>query len=264
MRLRKGHPVHLQWYVYLFALLAGVLAGIINTLAGSGSLITLPMLIFLGLPANVANATNRVGVVVQNVVGIGTLRHEGRLSLRGAWWLVGPAVLGSIPGAWLAANLDAKAMNQAIGVVMVLMLGVILLEPSRWLRQESALKPGRPSPLALAGFFALGVYGGFIQAGVGVLLLAAMVLGVGYNLVEANGIKLVIVLGLALTALLVFISRGQVAWGVGALMAAGQSAGAWLAARFAARSENANLWVRRLLIVVVVASILKLFGLLPV
>lgn len=254
----------LQWYVYLLALLAGILAGIINTLAGSGSLITLPMLIFLGLPANVANATNRVGVVVQNIVGVGTLRHEGKLEMAGAWWLVLPAVLGSLPGAWLAAHLDAKAMNRVIGVVMVVMLLVILLDPKRWLRKESIVKPGRPGPAVLALFFALGVYGGFIQAGVGVLLLAAMVLGVGYNLVDANGIKLVIVLGLTLTALAVFVSRGQVVWSMGALMAVGQSAGAWLAARFAARNKNANLWVRRLLIVVVVASILKLFGLLPI
>ncbi len=252
------------WYVYLLAILAGILAGIINTLAGSGSLITLPMLIFLGLPANVANATNRVGVVLQNVVGAGTLHREGRLSLRGVWWLVGPAVLGSIPGAWLAANLNAKAMNQVIGVVMLVMLVVILIDPKRWLRKESIVKPGRPSAPVLLLFFALGVYGGFIQAGVGVFLLASMVLGVGYNLVEANGIKLIIVLGLTLTALAVFISRGQVIWSVGALMAAGQSIGAWLAARFAARNKNANVWVRRLLIVVIVASILKLFGLLPV
>lgn len=252
------------WYVYLLAALAGVLAGIINTLAGSGSLITLPILIFLGLPANVANASNRVGVILQNLVGAGTLHREGKLSLRGAGWLVGPAVLGSIPGAWLAANLNAKVMNQAIGAVMILMLLVILVDPKRWLRKESIVKPGRPSIPVLLLFFALGVYGGFIQAGVGVLLLATMVLGVGYNLVEANGLKLIIILGLTLTALAVFVSRGQVAWGMGALLAAGQSIGAWLAARFAARNKNANLWVRRLLIVVVIASILKLFGLLPV
>ena len=255
--------MHLQWYVYPLAILAGVLAGVINTLAGSGSLITLPTLIFLGLPANLANATNRVGVTVQNVVGITTFRREGRLGFGGAGWLIGPAVLGSIVGAWLASSLNAEVMNSVIGVVMVVMLGIILFDPRRWLRETSVVPPGRPGPGILALFFALGVYGGFIQAGVGVFLLAAMVLGVGYNLVEANAIKLVIVLGLTFTALVVFVSRGQIHWGLGGLMAAGQSLGAWLAARFASRNKNANLWIRRLLIAVVSVSIWKLFGLPP-
>jgi len=251
------------WYIYLLAILAGILAGIINTLAGSGSLITLPMLIFLGLPANAANATNRVGVILQNLVGIGILRRGGRLNLAGAWWLVVPAVLGSILGARIAVDLDARAMNTAIGVVMVVMLGVILLDPKRWLREKSILKPGRPGIGILALFFALGVYGGFIQAGVGVFLLAAMVLAVGYNLVDANGVKLVIVLAFTLSAIAVFIAGGQVHWGLGALMAAGQGCGAWLAARFAARSKSANVWVRRLLVAVVVASTWKLLGVWP-
>ncbi len=254
----------MHWYVYLLALLAGIAAGIINTLAGSGSLLTLPMLIFLGLPANAANATNRVGVILQNIVGITTFQRGGRLHLAGAKWLVPPAVAGSIVGALIARSLDADSMNTVIGAVMVLMLGVILFNPERWLRTRSEVKPGRPSIGMLALFFALGIYGGFIQAGVGVFLLAAIVLGLGYTLVDANGIKLVIVLALTLVALAIFATGGQVHWALGGLMALGQSAGAWLAARFAMRSKNANIWVRRLLIAVIIASILKLFGLLPV
>ncbi len=252
-----------NWYVYLLAMLAGVLAGIINTLAGSGSLITLPMLIFLGLPANVANATNRIGVTLQTVVGVATYQRGGKLNLRGAAWLIGPAMLGSVAGALIARSLDADAMNTVIGVVMVLMLGVVLFNPERWLRAKSEVKPGRPGIGILILFFVLGVYGGFIQAGIGVLLLASMVLGLGYSLVDANGIKLVIVLAFTLVALAIFVAGGQVHWGLGVLMAVGQSVGAWLAARFAVRNKNANVWVRRLLIVVIIASILELFGLLP-
>jgi uncharacterized membrane protein YfcA len=251
------------WYVYLLAIAAGVLAGIINTLAGSGSLITLPMLLFLGLPPNVANATNRVGVTVQNIVGLATFRQSGRLELTGGLWLVVPAVLGSLLGARIAVDLSEQVMNTAIGVVMVVMLGLILFDPKRWLRQQSEVREGRPSIGALALFFLIGIYGGFIQAGVGVLLLTAMVVGLGYNLVDANVIKLIIVLSVTAVALVVFVLNGQVNWAMGALMAVGQSAGAWLAARFASRHKSANVWVRRLLIVIVVVSILKLFGLLP-
>jgi hypothetical protein len=251
------------WYVYVLAAFAGVVAGIINTLAGSGSLITLPMLVFLGLASPVANATNRVGVLLQNAVGMATLRRAGRLNLKGAGWLVGPSLLGGLLGALLATRLSKEGMDVTIGVVMVLMLVVVLLEPNRWLRQHSEVKPGRPQLWVLILFFVFGVYGGFIQAGVGVFLVAAMVLGIGYNLVDANGLKLVLVFGFTAVALLVFASRSQIRWDVGLLMASGQSLGAWLAARFAAKAKRANVYIRWLLIVVIVASIWKQFGLPP-
>ena len=248
------------WYIYLLAIAAGTLAGIINTLAGSGSLVTLPMLIFLGLPANVANGTNRVGVIVQNIVGIGTFRRKGALDTVGSVWYTVPAMLGAIVGAMIAVDLNEEAMNRAIGIVMIVMLVVIIVDPKRWLREQSEVQPGRPSIWLLALFFLIGIYGGFIQAGVGIFLLAALVMGVGYNLTHANAVKLVIVLALSLAAIVVFIVNDQVAWWLGALMAIGQSLGAWLAARFAVGNPNANIWVRRLLITVIVLSILKLFG----
>ncbi len=247
--------------IYILAILAGAVAGVINTLAGSGSLVTLPMLVFLGLPANVANATNRVGVVFQNIVGIATFQRAGALETSGALWLTLPALPGALLGTWIATILDADQMETSIGVVMVLMLIVILIEPKKWLRKESSVKPGRPGWLTLAIFFVIGIYGGFIQAGVGVFLLAAMVLIEGYSLTHANAIKLVIVLAFTLVALALFAASGQVNWGIGLLMAVGQSIGAWLAARFATRYENANLWVRRLLIAVVVIAIVRFFNL---
>jgi len=249
-----------EWYVYLLAIAAGILAGIINTLAGSGSLVTLPMLIFLGLPPSVANGTNRVGVIVQNIVGIGTFQRKGALDTTGSIWYTIPAMLGAIVGAMIAVDLNEEMMNRAIGIVMIVMLVVILVDPKRWLREKSDVRPGRPSILMLALFFVIGIYGGFIQAGVGIFLLAGLVMGVGYNLTQANAVKLVIVLALSVAAIAVFIYNGQVNWWLGALMAVGQSIGAWLAARFAVGNPNANVWVRRLLIAVIVLSILKLFG----
>lgn len=248
------------WYIYVLAILAGVLAGIINTLAGSGSLVTLPMLIFLGLPANVANGTNRVGVIMQNIVGIATYRRAGALDVQGSIWYTVAAVLGSFVGARIAVDLNEQMMNIAIGVVMIIMLIVILSNPKRWLREKSEVAEGRPTVLMLAIFFAIGIYGGFIQAGVGIFLLAALVMGVGYTLTHANAIKLVIVLALSVAAIAVFVLNGQVNWWFGLLMAVGQSIGAWLAARFAVNYPNSNVWVRRLLILIIVVSILKLFG----
>jgi len=263
-RFREVHLVNNNpWYVYLFAALIGVVAGIINTLAGSGSLLTLPMLTFLGLPSPVANATNRIGVLVQNIVGTITLKRHGRLNLKGAWWLLAPSLVGGLIGALLAARLGKRSMDIIIGAVMILMLIVILIEPNRWLREHSEVKPGRPHIGILAIFFILGIYGGLIQAGVGVFLVAVMVLGCGYNLVDANGLKLIIILGFTAVAVVVFATGSQIHWGIGALMAVGQSVGAWAAARFAARAKKANVYIRWLLIIVIVASIWKMFGIWP-
>jgi uncharacterized protein len=249
-----------SWYVYLFAILGGILAGIINTLAGSGSVVTLPILVMLGLPANVANATNRVGVTIQNIVGIATFQRKGRLNLEGGLWLVAPSLPGAVVGAWIAANLGQQQMNYAIGIVMVIMLFVVLLNPQQWLREHSQVKEGRPALWMLLVFFAIGVYGGFIQAGIGVFLLTALVMGVGYNLAHANAIKLMIVLSVTVVSLVVFVYQDLVVWSLGLLMAIGQSIGAWAAATYATFAKNANIWVRRLLIAVIVYSIFKFFG----
>ncbi len=253
----------MDWLLYLLAILAGIVAGVINTLAGSGSLVTLPMLVALGLDSNIANATNRVGVVMQNVVGVATFQRSGKLNLSNSWWLVGASIPGGVAGALVAARLGKAQMDLVIGVVMVIMLFVILFEPEKWLRQYSAVKPGRPTWWILLIFVAIGFYGGFIQAGVGVFILAAMVLGMNYSMNHANAIKLMIVLVVTVAAMIVFAAQaGLIHWGFGLLMAVGQSIGAWLAARFATTYPNANVWTRRLLITVVVVSIFQFFGLL--
>lgn len=245
-------------HIYGLALLAGVFAGIINTLAGSGSLVTLPLLIFLGLPANVANGTNRVGILVQNIIGIRELKRGGYLPLAGSRWVIAVTTLGAIAGAFIAVDLDEAAMEVAIALVMVVMFFVILIKPQRWLREKAELAEGRPKIPILLMFFAVGIYGGFIQAGVGVLLLAALVLGAGHTLITGNAVKLVITLVYTALILGIFIYAGQVNWSYGLLMAVGQGAGGFIGARFAIRVPGANVWVRRLLIVVVLASIIKL------
>jgi len=245
------------------AICAGVLAGVINTLAGSGSLITLPMLMFLGLPATVANGTNRIGAFFQSLVGILTYWRSGTVQWRGQiWQYVFPAVFGSLFGAWLASQLTDQSMRLVIGIVMVSMLGVILIKPKRWLKRDSSIAVGRPAAWVSLLFIAVGFYGGFIQAGVGILLLASLVVAAGFNLKEANFIKLLCVFGFNLCTIWIFLVNGQIHWELGLIMAVGQCLGAWLAARFATRYEHADVWIRRLLIVIVLLSIAKVFGLL--
>lgn len=248
----------MDWTFYALLIGAGFLAGVINTLAGSGSLITLPVLIFLGLPATVANGTNRIGVILQNIVAGLSFGRSKVLDLRGALLLSIPAVVGSIIGASIAVNLDEALMERVIGTVMVLMLLVIWLRPERWLQgQLQTLERGFTWQQALA-LFAIGVYGGFIQAGVGIFLLAALVLSVGYDLVRANAVKIIIILVFTFASLFVFTGNDQVHWLAGLVLGVGNMLGAWVAARMAVRRGAA--WVRWVVMATVAISALYLLG----
>lgn len=244
---------------YVGVVLAGFLAGFINTLAGSGSLVSLPMLIFVGLPANVANGTNRIAILLQNVVGVRGFHAQGMMQWRHALWLSVPAALGAILGANIAVELPEQSMRRAIGVIMVLFLFVLLVNPKRWIHGKGGKVRERPDWKELLIFFLIGIYGGFIQAGVGIFLLAGLVLGAGFDLVRANAIKVFIVLFFTVPALFVFFLGGQVNWGWGLLLAVGNMSGAWVATRFSAR-PGAAIWVHRLLVAVVIYSAARLLG----
>jgi uncharacterized membrane protein YfcA len=243
--------------LYILAIFAGPLAGVINTLAGSGSLVTLPMLMLLGLPATVANGTNRVGVAVQNIVGLATLKSRGALHIDGWVWFVVPVVVGAALGSFVAVDVEDVWLERAIGALMAVMLVVIVLDPKKWLKKREEVVWSRPTLILLICFVGIGFYGGFIQAGVGILLLVGLVVGAGYDAVSANGIKLLLNLIFTTVALGVFVWNDQVDWAFGGLMAVGQSLGAWGAARFAADREDAGKWIRRLLIVIVAAATIR-------
>jgi uncharacterized membrane protein YfcA len=248
----------MSWYSYPLLIAAGFVAGFINTLAGSGSAVTLPVLIFMGMPAMMANGTNRVAIVLQNVAGVHGFRQRGMLDIRGAAMLSIPAVIGSVIGARISLSLDEAIMRQTIGVVMLLMLVVIVLRPRRWLHGALEKLEGRPTPQQLLLFFFIGAYGGFIQVGVGIWLLIGLVLGLGYDLVRGNGVKVAIVFCQSVAALVVFILNGQVQWREGLVLAIGNVLGAWCGAWFAV--EQGVIWVRRVLIAIVIFSATQLLG----
>lgn len=237
--------------------IVGFVSGFINTLAGSGSLVTLPLLIVLGLPANVANGTNRVGILVQSLVSVATFRSRNAMPRVSVAKVVVPAVLGAATGAALAVDLDETMLQRTIGVLLLVMLVIVIARPRRWL--ESHETGAEASVLVQAPlFFAIGAYGGFIQAGVGFFLLAGLVLGSGFTLVGGNAVKNLIVLVFTVAALAVFIVNDQVRWGLGALLAAGSAAGAWAAARMAvARGAPFVRWV---LIVMLALSAVAMLG----
>lgn len=244
-----------DYLLYAIALVGGVVAGVTNTLAGSGSLITLPVLVMLGLPITIANGTNRIGIVVQNIVALATLKRHGALDLSGIAPLMIAVFVGAFIGALVAVQMDETALNYTVGAIMVAMLFVLVLNPKKWVKAEDRT----PNIGVVAGlvFIGIGIYGGFIQAGVGIMLLIGLVMLVGFDPVRANGIKLLLALIFTFAALPVFILNDQVHWGFGALMAFGQAVGAYIAARFVSNADSAAVWIRRALVAVTIVSAIR-------
>ena len=249
----------MDWYFYPLLIAAGFACGVINILAGSGSLISLPILIFMGLPVNVANGTNRVAILLQNVVGVGRFHKSGVLDWKNGIRLAIPAILGGIAGAQIAVNLDERAMEIAIGGLMIVMLAAMLIRPKRWLEGHGGGAIKSTGVTSFIVFFGIGIYGGFIQAGVGIFLLAGLVLSAGYNLKSANPIKILIVLCFTIFALIVFIINHQVNWGAGLVLALGNMSGAWLGTRLAVKRGAG--FIRYILIIILIITAAKMFGL---
>ena len=235
----------------------GILAGIINTVAGGGSMITLPLLIFAGLPAHVANGTNRVAIVFQNMSAVAGFKKHGYTVGREAWLLLIPSLLGAYVGVRLVLDLDETMLRRVIGLVLILMLVPLLRKNTATEGAGVVTPPSRPWVWPV--YFLIGVYGGFLQVGVGFMYLGLLAGVHRMNLVAANLIKVFYVLVYSLLALLVFSLAGQVAWTAGIVMALGSAWGGWLGARMAV--ERGERWIRVVLVVAVVAAAVKLTGL---
>ncbi|MEX1364214.1 MAG: sulfite exporter TauE/SafE family protein [Nannocystaceae bacterium] len=238
------------WVGLLVLAAAAMLAGVVNSMAGGGSLLTLPALMALGLPPSVANGTNRVGVLVQGLSAALTFHRKGVRPYAAFGRLLLPMVLGAIAGTALATRLSDEWLRVIFGIMLAGWAVLLVFRPSRFLRPEGPAKPAGPGALALAVL--VGAYGGFLQAGVGFPTLALLVLVLGHEAVEANAIKTVLILAYTTISLGMFAWAGQVAWREGAALAAGGLIGGWLGARLQLRA-GAGL-VRWVVVVAVAAS----------
>lgn len=231
----------------------GLVAGVVNTLAGGGSLLTVPLLTLMGLPGTVANGTNRVGVLIQNGVASWGFWREGVSGIRPALPLVAPVAAGALIGAGLASRLSDAGFERAFGVVMLLLLIPML--------RARPAEPRRPlPPLARhALFFAIGLYGGAFQAGVGILLLYGLASS-GSDLVRSNAVKVVLNFCFSLLVLPIFVSAQQVALPEAAVLATGFAAGGLLGPRVAVRGGERV--IKPVLALAVVALAARMLGLL--
>ena len=209
----------------------GFLSGVINVVAAGGSFLTLPLLLFLGFPAAVANGTNRVGVLAQNVSAVlGFHRHQV-LPLKWSLSVSTAALVGAALGVWAALQVPEIAFRRILAVVMLAMtLGTLLHKSFSGAQRTTRQSPWHWS--MMIGFFVMGVYGGFIQAGVGFLALALTTLA-GLDLVQGNAVKVFTVMLLTLLSLAVFAGTGNVDWPAGVALAFGNVLGAIVGVRLA-------------------------------
>ena len=243
----------------ILLIVAGVMVGFINTLAGGGSIISLSLLMMLGLPASIANGTNRVAITIQTLTATTSFRQQKVLDLKKAIHMAIPATFGSILGAWFAVDINEEVFEKAIGVVMLIMLIFIFYNPKKYIygRENIIEKPVTWRTYVI--FFAIGLYGGFLHMGVGYFLLTAIVIGAGYDLVKANAIKVFVVFAYVPFSLLVFIIYDQVDWLYGLVLAIGNVAGALIASRLAV-SKGVD-FVKWVIVVVILLTSGQMFGL---
>jgi uncharacterized membrane protein YfcA len=232
--------------------------GFINTLAGGGSIISLSVLMYLmGLPAGIANGTNRIAITLQTLTATSNFRKQEILDWRKGIKLGIPAVIGSIVGAFIAVDIDEKIFKKSMAVIMILMLGFIFYKPSIWLKGKQSLMDKKVGIWQIIIFFLIGIYGAFIHVGIGYLLLIAIVMGAGYDLVKANAIKVLIVFMYVPFSLAVYIYHDQVNYLYGFVLAIGNVLGAIIASKMAV--EKGAGFVRWVIAVVVLLTALQIF-----
>lgn len=244
-----------QWGALL---LGGVGCGFVNTLAGGGSMITMPLLIFLGLPPNEANATNRFALTFQYFISALGFWTQGQRDVQSLWKLVIPGLMGTALGSWFAILVDPALFQTMLAILLLIVVIPVVFRKNTWIDQATEQKPSTSGWWLSLVFFGIGVYSGFIQIGVGIWSLLALLGMGGFSLNHANAIKAQLLCVYALLATILFILHGQVWYGVAFGLAAANGVGAWIATRVAYRYSLT--WVRWLLLVVVLLSSMRLLG----
>jgi uncharacterized membrane protein YfcA len=234
----------------------GLVAGVVNTLAGGGSLLTVPLLVMVGLPGPVANGTNRVGVALGSAVATWRLAALGVSGARDAAPLVLPSALGALLGAYGVVQLPAELFNRVFGLLMLVLL-VPTLRGARLERTAAARARALPAPLRFVAFLGIGLYGGAFQAGVGILLLSVFSLA-GVDLVRSTHIKTALNTCFTLLALPIFWWAGQILWAEAFALGSGFVAGGALGARAAVLGGERI--IKRVLAVAVVALAGRMLG----
>lgn len=245
-----------QVFLLLSLFGVGIASGYLNVMAGGGSTLALPMLIFMGLDSALANGTNRVAIIIQNIAAVGSFRRHDVHAFRESFMLSLWTLPGAILGAFVAIRISDEWFERILGIVLIGVVISLFLTPHPSSTRERSTHQYRW--LVYPSLLAIGFYGGFIQVGVGFIFMAALYHLLRMNLVTVNMHKVFIVLVYTLPALLVFIVSGNVSWMLGLVLGAGSALGGWWAAHTSVRGGERV--IRLLLIVAIFLMAMKLFG----
>lgn len=245
---------------WIWAFLAGAAASFINTFAGGGSLITLPFLLFLGLPAPVANGTNKIGLIAGTFSASANFTRKKVIHWKEVLIIAPSGLVGGIIGSLFSIEIQEDLYRKLLSGVMIMVLIMILIRPQRFLHHMDKLPHWLNRLFLVLFFLGVGFYGGFIQAGMGYLVIIGMSLFGDVELKKISAYKAVIGFVIVFFSALVFIISGKINWPVALALALGNAAGAWLGSSLAI--EKGDKVIRPILVVVVVAMALKLSGIL--
>ncbi len=237
-------------------ILSGVVVGFINTLAAGATVISMTLYMALGMPILDASGTNRISVVLQNLVGSLTFRKESLLDIKQAWKLSIPIVIGVLIGAQFSMMVSDRIFHICFAGGLVIMACMLLLKPSVWLKgRKGGIVP--MTPLHFLLLIMAGFYGGSIYVGVGYFFIAIFVMGLGYDLMRANAMKGFMAFVTTPFSLVVFMMHGHVNYSWGLIHAIGNIIGSYVAARYA-RTLGTG-FMRWLLIILILITILDVF-----
>lgn len=245
-----------EWYHYAFLIGVGFAAGFINTVAGGGSLLSLPTLIFLGLPPAIANGTNRIAVVIQTALATAGFKSKGVSTAPFNIYLGIAALLGSIIGAKIAVDIKGETFNTILGTVMIVVILIIVFKPKMSIAEMQERLTGKYLWIGCIAFFFFGIYGGFINAGIGFIIILFLHYVHQMTLVRSNATKVVVVFMYSVSALVVFILNDKVNWVMGLILALGNGTGAWVASRVSV--DKGDGFIKTFLVIVVALMAIKL------
>lgn len=241
----------------ILLVVVGFVAGFINTIAGGGSLLTLPVLIFMGLPPSVANGTNRVGIVIQMLAGTAGFKSKGISTFPFSIYMGISALAGSLIGAQIAVDIKGETFNKVLSFVMIAVVLIIVFKPKMNARKLLQRTTGKYLWISCFAFFIFGIYGGFINAGLGFILILFLHYFNHLSLVKSNATKAVVISIYMTGALLIFVLNDKVDWYMGLIMAIGTSLGGWFASRFSV--EKGDGFIKIFLLVIVSFMAVKLW-----
>lgn len=245
-------------YEWILLIVVGFFAGGINTLAGGGSLLTLPLLIFLGLPPAVANGTNRIAILFQTASSIAGFKSKGITAFPFALYLGASALVGSLLGAQIAIDIKGTTFNKVLAVVMLLVVLLIVFQKKTTSLEKIAERTtGKHLWISVLVFFFVGIYGGFINAGIGIVMLLLLPAINRLSLVKANATKVTVAFIYTLGAFVLFLLNDKIDWKYGLTLAAGNALGAWFASRYSVKKGDS--FVRGFLLVVVSLMAIRLW-----